>query len=122
MLSPEVPSCSGSVSNDEAEQWTPELLQAVINNYGLPQRWEGQAQVYKVVAVDEQMREAFEKYLTVEFTEFTDVGQDYVGGAHVDLPLNFERGSEVSDLTARFYFRQVNRHEMALVLLDIHML
>lgn len=88
LLSAELPSGSGSVSDEEASQWTPELLRAVITNYGLPEPWEGQEQNYKVVPVDESMRQLFEKNLTVDFRSAAD--KSHLGMVHVDLPLNYE--------------------------------
>jgi hypothetical protein len=122
LLSTELPSGSGSVSENDANEWTPELLRAVISNYGLPEPWEGQEQTYKVVPVADAMRKLFEKSLTVHFRVFKAVGESYLGTVDVDLPLNYESGDWISDLTARFYLRKVSDTEMALVLLDIHVL
>ncbi len=122
LLLPEIPGASGSVNSNEAAEWTPELLEAVVANYGLPEPWEGRDQIYKVVPLDNFLRKDFESRLEVDFGSFETLGKDYLGGIHVDLPLDYAEGNAVSDLTARFFFQRVSQSEMALVLLDIHML
>ena len=129
MLYPKIPPASGSAAESDAG-WTPELLKAVINNYGTSEPWDETIQGFKVVPVDESLREDFEAGLDVEFREFEDCGKDYLGGIHVDMPLNQDwigaeggpKVSWVSDLTARFYFLPISPDEMALVLLDIHVM
>ncbi|MBW3635751.1 MAG: hypothetical protein KY445_04695 [Armatimonadetes bacterium] len=122
LILPEIPGASGSVNSSEATERTPELLKAVITNYGTPEPWEGQDQTYKVVPIDDFLRKDFEAGLNIEFRPFEMLGKNYLGGIHVDLPLNYEEGNAVGDLTARFYFQRVSKDEMALVLHDIHML
>ena len=119
MILPEVPPCSGSLDKETTE-WTPDLLRAVINNYGLPTPTVGQEQIYKVVAVQKPFKTWFEKKLRVHRGKFEEFDQLFLGNVRVDLPLNFESGDGVSDLTAEFFLRQVSATEMALVLLDIH--
>jgi len=46
----------------------------------------------------------------------------WLGGAEFALPLNFERGNDLSDLSVRMRLKEVTTTEMALVLLDIHVL
>jgi hypothetical protein len=46
----------------------------------------------------------------------------WLGGADFQLPLNFQRGNDLSDLSARMRFKPVTKTEMVLVLLDIHVL
>jgi hypothetical protein len=46
----------------------------------------------------------------------------WLGGAEFALPLNFERGNDISDLSVRMQFKPVSQSEMVLVLLDIHVL
>ena len=122
LLLPEIPGASGSVSSSEATEWTPQLLEAIIANYGTPDAWDGQDQIYKVVPIDDFLRKDFEARLNVEFRPFETLGKSYLGGIHVDLPLNYEEGNAISDLTARFYLQRVSKDEMALALLDIHMM
>jgi hypothetical protein len=45
-----------------------------------------------------------------------------LGSAEFDLPLNFARGNDLGDLTVRMLFKPISTAEMALVLLDIHVL
>jgi hypothetical protein len=121
-LLPKIPGASGSVRSEETTEWTPELLEAVIANFGTPQPWEGQDQIYRVVPLDDLLRHEFEARLDIDFRPFETSGENYLGGIHVDLPLNYSEGNTVSDLTARFFFQRVSKSEMALALLDIHMM
>jgi hypothetical protein len=123
MLSPEVLSGNGSIDKRDAEWWTPELIEVVIGNYGLPEPIEGEEHKYEVVPVvipdDDSMQEAFENKLQVYRREFTEDGHKYVGSVRVDLPLAYEEYDALSDLTAKFFLRSAN-DEIVLVLVDIH--
>ena len=123
MILPEVLSGGGSVDKQDAEQWTPELIEAVISNYGLPEPIEGEEHKYKVVPVvipdDDSMQEAFENKLQIYRQEFTNDGREYVGSVRVDLPLAYEDGDALSDLTAQFFFLSTD-DGIVLALLDIH--
>lgn len=46
----------------------------------------------------------------------------WLGGAEFALPLDFARGHDLSDLSARIRFKPVTQSEMVAVLLDIHVL
>jgi hypothetical protein len=46
----------------------------------------------------------------------------WIGTAEFSLPLNFERGNDLSDLSVRMLFKPLAKTEMVLVLLDIHVL
>jgi hypothetical protein len=46
----------------------------------------------------------------------------WVGSAEFALPLNLERGNDLSDLSVRMVFKPITKREMVLVLLDIHVL
>jgi hypothetical protein len=118
----EIPGSSGSVDSSEATEWTPQLLKAVIANYGTAERVEGQDRTYKVVPIDDELRPPFEAALHVDLSPFDTLGRHYLGEIQVDLPLDYPRGHAVGDLTARLLFRPVSSNEMALVLLDIHVL
>jgi hypothetical protein len=122
MLSPEVLPANGSVNEKEYPQWTGELVEAVIRNYGLPEPYEGQDEFYKVVPVEEAFREFFEDQFYIERTPRDLFQHTYCGDAEFRLPLNYEEGNGVGDLTARFLFREISGDKMVLVLLDIHML
>lgn len=126
MISPEVLPANGSVDFKDAAEWTPELVQAVINHFGTPEPIEGEEHIYTVVPVvvdgDDSLQEDFEKRLQVDRGSFCQFGQEYVGGVHVGLPLAHEEGEWVSDLTARFFLRPLDENEMVLVLEDIHVM
>jgi hypothetical protein len=122
MISAEVPEGSGSVDSRQVAAWTPELLQNVISNYGIPEPWEGQEQVYRVVPIAAAFEQLFEDLLKVDRDDdFQDDDAD-IGMIHVDLPLNYVEGDGLSDLTARFDLCRINKNEMVLVLHDIHVL
>ena len=121
-LSPEIPDSSGSTSKSV---WTPELLEAVISNYGLDESFEGDDWRYSVAPLTEELEATFQKSLTVDFDMWERIGADglrLAGAAHVDLPLVNEDGPAMSDLTARFMFKHLQDGQRALVLLDIHVL
>ena len=52
----------------------------------------------------------------------TKTRNTWVGSAEFALPLNLERGDDLSDLSARMFFKPITTTEMVLVLLDIHVL
>jgi hypothetical protein len=156
-LSPEIPRGSGSVDSRESRRWTPQLLEAVIANYGTSEPVEGQPQSYAVVPLDSSLREPFEASLSVDFNReviatlsggmespqeskpttgwvsrilflmrknpsATKTRGIWLGSAEFSLPLNLERGNDLSDLSVRMLFKPVTEAEMVLVLLDIHVL
>lgn len=126
LLSPEVPPGSGSLGS-QVPQWTPSLLEAVIHNGGFAEPLEGMGEwTCRVVPLRElepqSVREEFEAYLRVDRLPFRDMGRSYLGGIHVDLPLDYSGSIVLGDLTARFYLSPHGDEEMALVLLDIHMM
>lgn len=155
-LSPEVPRGSGSVDSRKSRDWTPQLLEAVIANYGTPNPVEGQPQSYAVVPLDISLRDVFEANLSVDFNREVIAtlvnGMDsppeskpttgwasrllsfmrkkssarprnvWVGSAEFALPLNLERGNDLSDLSGRMVFKPITKREMVLVLLDVHVL
>lgn len=121
-LSPEIPDSSGSTSK---RVWTPELLESVISNYGLDEPFEGDDWRYSVAPLTDELEAAFRKSLKVDFDMWESIGADglrLAGAAHVDLPLVYEAGAGMSDLTARFMFKHLEGGQRALVLLDIHVL
>ena len=122
LISPEIPEGSGSVNSRQATQWSPELLRKVINNYGIPEPWEGQEQVYCVVPVTPSIQGVFEDFLTVDREDDFESDDADIGMIHVNLPLNYTDGDGLSDLTARFELCRINHNAMVLVLLDIHVL
>jgi hypothetical protein len=113
---------SGSLDHREVSAWTAPLLEAVINNYGLPEPLECSPHKFTVAPVDATMQEAFEKQLNVDRQYFKEFDQEYVGTVHVDLPLVYQDRVALSDLTARFYLCPVSESAIALILLDIHVL
>jgi hypothetical protein len=113
---------NGSVSRKKQKVWTPRLLEAVVNNYGVPEPLEGETHKYAVAPLDARVREAFEAHLRVDREPFSEFGQHYLGAIHVDLPLVYPTGAELSDLTARLFLRPVSKDAMVLVLLDIHVM
>ena len=48
--------------------------------------------------------------------------KNWIGSAEFALPLNLERGNDLSDLSVRMRFKPLTKAEMVLVLLDIHVL
>lgn len=119
--------------------WTPERLQAAVATYGEP--WytveelkalydEPDWEEFKVTSVQtgsngygEISVEYFEEPLSEEMAETLGVlGLDYktiVGDVEFDgVPLN----GEASDLTARFWIKQVGEDQITLVFRDMHVL
>ena len=102
---------------DPYHQWTPELIKAVIQGYGLPEpRRDGQ--VFRVTPMDSakggaQPRHAVEYFDVPRFIEGTD--QMVIGEVWFDLPVN----GEWSDLTANFEVRR-DKTGILLVLNEIH--
>jgi hypothetical protein len=121
-LSPEIPHGSGSTSQSF---WVPELLESVIANYGLDEPVEGEEWRYTVAPLTDELRDIFEASMRVEFDMWDQVGPDglrLAGAAHVDLPLIYDDGPGMSDLTAQFMFKHLSDGSKAIVLLDIHVL
>jgi hypothetical protein len=122
MLLPEIIPANGSVDEKEHLQWTGQLIEAVIHYGGTPFPYEGQDEFCKAAVVDKSFQEKFEKHLIVEREPFVLFDKKYLGGVHVDLPIKYEDGSKMSDLTARLYLRDLENGQMAFVLEDIHVM
>lgn len=122
MLLPEVIPFNGSVSVEQHSLWTGQLIEAVIYNGGTPYSYEGQSDFYKVGQIDANIREEFERRLIVQRHLFVLFDKQYLGGVEVDLPIECESGSKLSDLTARLNLRDLNNGQMAFVLEDIHVM
>jgi hypothetical protein len=122
LISPAVPPGGGSLDHQEVPAWTEQVLEAVINNYGLSEPLEGLDYKHTVAPLDADMREAFEEQLHVDRRPFRVFGETFVGMIHVDLPIAYQDRVGMSDLTARFYLRPVDETHMVLMLLDIHVL
>jgi hypothetical protein len=123
-LSPEIPDQSGST--DET-RWTPELLESVISNYGLDEPIEGEDWRYRVAPLTNELLPTFDERLDIDldfgmWEGSTADGSRLAGAIHADMPLVYEDGPAMSDLTARFMFKHFADGRMALVLLDIHVL
>jgi hypothetical protein len=122
LISPAVPPGGGSLDHKEVPEWTEQVLEAVISNYGLTEPLEGLDYKYTVAPLDADMRKAFEERLHVDRQHFKVFAETFVGMIHVDLPIVYEDSVRMSDLTARFYLRPVDETHMVLMLLDIHVL
>lgn len=122
LISPTVPPGSGSLDHKDVPEWTAQVLEAVINNYGLLEPIQGLDYKYRVASLDADMRKTFEEQLLVDRQHFKEFGETFVGMIHVDLPIAYEDRVGMSDLTARFYLRPVDETHMVLTLLDIHVL
>jgi hypothetical protein len=122
MVWPVVLPQNGSVSRKKEQIWTPRLLEAVINNYGIPEPLEGQTDKLVVAPLDADLRGAFEANLRVDREPFTEFGAHYLGTIHVDLPLVYPTRIDVSDLTARFFLKPVSEDAMVLMLFDVHVM
>lgn len=121
-LSPEIPGGSGSTNEP---RWTPELLESVIANYGVDEPIEGEDWRYRVAPLTSDLLPMFDKHLDIDFEMWegeTADGSRLAGAIQADMPLTFEDGPAMSDLTARFMFKHFPDGQMALVLLDIHVL
>jgi hypothetical protein len=46
----------------------------------------------------------------------------WIGDAEFAVPLNLERGNDLSDLSVRMRFKALTKAELVLVLLDLHVL
>lgn len=123
-LSPEIPDQSGST--DET-RWTPELLESVISNYGVEEPIEGEDWRYRVAPLTDELLPLFDERLDID-TDFrlwegsTPDGSRLSGAIHADVPLVYEDGPAMSDLTARFTFKHFPDGRIALVLRDIHVM
>jgi hypothetical protein len=122
LISPAVPPGGGSLDHKDVPEWTEQVLEAVINNYGLSEPLEGLDHKYTVAPLDADMRKAFEEQLHVDRQHFKAFGETFVGMIHADLPIVYEDRVGMSDLTARFYLRPLDETHMVLMLLDIHVL
>jgi hypothetical protein len=121
-ISPEIPEGSGATST---ARWTSDLLEAVIGNYGLEEPFDGDDWRYRVAPLSVDLVESFNRSLDVNFEMWERTGPDgarLAGAIHVDLPLIYEDGPSMSDLTARFMFKHLADGGTALVLLDVHVL
>jgi hypothetical protein len=121
-LSPEIP--DGSGSTDET-RWTPALLESVIANYGLDEPMEGEDWRYRVAPLTNELLPMFIDDLDIDLEMWESSmadGSRLAGAIHADMPLVYEDGPAMSDLTARFTFKHFPDGRMALVLLDIHVM
>lgn len=121
-LSPAIPDESGSTKET---RWTPELLESVIANYGLVEPMEGEDWRYRVAPLTNELLPLFSDQLDIDLEMWersTADGSRLAGAIHADLPLVYEDGPAMSDLTARFMFKRFPDGRMALVLLDIHVM
>lgn len=122
MLLPEIIPANGSVDEKQHSQWTGQLIEAVIYNGGTPFPYEGQDEFCKAAAVEPSFRQEFEKRLIVDRTPFVLFDKQYLGGVEVDLPIESEYGSYLSDLTAHLHLRDLGKGQVAFVLQDIHVM
>jgi hypothetical protein len=121
MIWPVVLRGSGSLNHKRHRIWTPRVLEAVVNNYGVSEPVEGLDFKHLVAPVDARLRDAFEEGLEIDREPFVHFGQHYLGTIHVPIPLVYETGVDMSDMTARFFLKPVDGG-MVLLLHDIHVL
>lgn len=122
MLAPEFVHDNHYVDAGEPQVWTGALVEALIRNYGFLEETELQDGFYKVVSVDEDIREEFEHHLTIYRKPIELAGQMYFGWADAHLPLEDEEGLYYSDLSAQFCLREVSGDKLVLMLDNIHMM
>lgn len=75
MIWPVVLRGSGSLNHRRDRTWTPRLLEAVVNNYGVAESMEGLEFKHVVAPLDDTMRNAFEEGLQVDRQPFIHFGQ-----------------------------------------------
>jgi hypothetical protein len=121
-LSPEIP--EGSASTNEM-RWTPGLLESVIANYGHEQPVEEDPRRLRVAPLTKDLLPLFDKELDIDFEMWESTAADgsrFAGAIHARMPIAYENGPAISDMTARFRFKHFPDGQMALVLLDIHVM
>jgi hypothetical protein len=104
-------------THDPYYRWTPDLIKAVIQGYGLPEpRWDGK--IFQVTPIETAVGGPPPRH-EVEYFEqprpISETGQMAVGEVWFDLPLN----GEWSDLTATFEICRSNDCTV-LILNEIH--
>ena len=107
-------------SNAEME-WTPELLEYWISNYGCPEPYPGDRKhtLTSLSALD-NAEEIIRDRIDVDRENLYGLSPEhYVGMVHYDdVPLD----GKPSDLTARFHIKKVGSERIALEFLDIHVM
>jgi hypothetical protein len=99
------------IKHDPYYKWSPELLELVINGYGLPEPHPS-GKVFKVTSPENATgRPGYKRIDRVAEIE------SCVGYVYYDLPLN----GQWSDLTASFRLEAIN-NELCMVLEDIHVM
>ena len=96
-------------SHDPYYNWSPELIEKVINGYGLPDPHPN-GKVYKVTSIQKAKGAGAKKEIDREASE-----GNIIGYAYYDLPLN----GEWSDLTASFRLEK-RKNTIVLILEEIH--
>jgi hypothetical protein len=122
LLFPMVITSNGSISEKEHTHWTGALIEAVVGYGGLPFPVVEEAPFARVIPVEESFRAEFERFLRVDRGEFTMFEINYLGGIHIDLPVQSGDFRGVGDLTARFLFKDMGEGQMSMVLEDIHVM
>lgn len=104
---------------DEKNEWTHELIKAVICGYGLPEPHPN-GKIYKITAINKaKLVDRNKRYQDVNYFEqpldYTEKKAQIIGNVIYDLPLN----GEWSDLSATFYILKKEEY-ITLELDEIH--
>lgn len=116
---------------DQEYDWTPELLQACVKGYGVPDCDEDTRQMmleefatdqFKVgsLLARDDAQELIGKSIQVDREHLYGLPPDrYLGMVHFhDVPLS----GDLSDLTARFHIKKVGQDRLTLEFLDLHVM
>ena len=105
--------------HDEYHEWTPELIEKIINNYGALES-DDNCKINKVTPINKVLHnQNIKPYREVTYFDEPiineDLGAEVAAEIWYSLPLN----DEWSDLTATFHVLKKNDH-LTLLLQDIH--
>ena len=119
------------LSSNEERHWTPELLKACINGYGVI---DGDDDTLRLMLEEYEVDEfkitslldrpdkdnIIENSIEVDRENLYGLAKDlYLGMVHFnDMPLS----GYLSDLTARFHIKKVDQNQLTLEFLDVHVM
>ena len=118
-------------TSNEENDWTPELLKECINGYGVIngdiETLEFMLEEYKVdefkissLLIRDDCKKIINESIEVDRENLYGLNsEDYLGMVHFnDVPLC----GYLSDLTARFHIKKINKHQLTLEFLDVHVM
>ena len=113
------------LAEDNELDWTPELLESAVYTYGCPGYTREEAEKefgsadYKITSILENPnRDIIVDSIDIS-SDYGWMGKNDIAVIHYDnVPLN----GAMSDLTARFFVRKINDHEITLAFIDLHVM